>query len=222
MILGPDGDGPSSRLLRKSFPNTPSLSIQMRPCVLQVRPESFPPLTRARDRKPDLWKPSLQYLHGPELFLGVVLGGGGCNGHKSTQLVVASDQERQGVAATQRGAHQYGIAHLQVPQRSLQQLRPPCLCAGLLGRCRVPKSWEQQETPAEGGWKGTHDFLPTTVGERAEAHGSVTPNFPEATRCNGIGLLEKHLSFIRVAKLKRLTICSAGERCGEMGTFIHD
>lgn len=145
-----------------------------------MRPESFPPMTRARDRKPDLWKPSFQYLHGPELFLGVVLGGGGCNGHKSTQLVVASDQEGQGVVATQRGAHQYSIVHLQVSQHSLQQLRPPCLCACLLGRCRVPKTWEQQEAPAEGGWKGTQDFLTTTVGEMAEAHGSATPKLPRS------------------------------------------
>jgi len=39
---------------------------------------------------------------------------------------------------------------------------------------------------------------------------ALPPNFPEAVFCNGIGLLEKHLS-----KLKRLTICSVGEDVGK-------
>lgn len=92
-----------------------------------------------------------QYLHGPELFLGVVLGGGGCDGHESAQLVVASHQEGQGVVAAQRGAHQHGILHPQGPQHTLQQLRPPGLCAGLLRRCGVPKTWEQEAPLREAG-----------------------------------------------------------------------
>lgn len=122
-----------------------------------------------------------QYLHGPELFLGVVLGGGGCDGHESAQLVVASHQEGQGVVAAQRGAHQHGILHPQGPQHTLQQLRPPGLCAGLLRRCGVPKTWEQEAPLREAGKElrtAAHHGGAKRWG--AAARGTSTPNVPEA------------------------------------------
>lgn len=122
-----------------------------------------------------------RYLHGPELFLGVVLGGGGCDGHESVQLAVAPQQEGQGIEAAQRGAHQHGILHPQGPQHTLQQLRAPSLGAGLLRRCGVPKTWGQ-EAPLRGAGKELRTAAHHGAGKRrgAVARGTSTPNVPEA------------------------------------------
>lgn len=47
---------------------------RMGPCVLQVRPEAFPPMTRARDRKPGLLETLLPVPSRPGTVLGCSSG----------------------------------------------------------------------------------------------------------------------------------------------------
>lgn len=50
----------------------------------------------------------------------------------------------------------------------------------------------------------------------------AAPNIPEAVFCNVIGLLEKHLSFVISAPVKKTGNMQCWIECGEMGTFICD